>query len=296
MNISPSAVALNVANFKSQALGTLMRSNHDSGQAALSGLKDLFSAQGNSTIDPLAWITKSEGAAKVTAAGRNMALADPESAYRMMTTINHAEVAYKAEFSEMSQMKAHVAQMEEAGLNLGNIPLTAANDSIVARMQSFVNQYNGWIERFAPDMQDGGILDGTRAAEVSVYELEQSIENIFNGAMDGLHGLGDLGVSIDDETGLAALDVAKLESVLESNKQGAVNTLLEFSTNFAKSANLLISSGNFIPNRLDNLDRAIRYIDDNEASLRAEFGTGSMPQPTGQVAQALAAYNQTYAS
>lgn len=40
--------------------------------------------------------------------------------------------------------------------------------------------------------------------------------------------------------------------------------------------------------------RAIRFIDDNRDSLRAEFGTGDAARPVGQVAQALAAYNSTY--
>jgi hypothetical protein len=65
-----------------------------------------------------------------------------------------------------------------------------------------------------------------------------------------------------------------------------------FSANFAKSAELLNSDGNFIPNRLANLNRAITYIDDNKTSLQAEFGLGDSVNPSAQVAKALAAYKQ----
>jgi hypothetical protein len=71
-------------------------------------------------------------------------------------------------------------------------------------------------------------------------------------------------------------------------------TVQEFSTNFAKSADLLNAEGNFIPRRLDNLNRVIDFIDNNKASLQAEFGLGDSAAPTGKVAQALAVYNAIY--
>jgi hypothetical protein len=117
---------------------------------------------------------------------------------------------------------------------------------------------------------------------------------MFNGAKDGLNGMNDLGISIDPLTHRAALDVTELNAVLASNKSGAVNTIDEFSANFAKSADLLNSAGNFIPNSLDNRGRAIQYISDNISSLQTEFGTGDQARPTGQVAKALAAYEQVF--
>ena len=71
-----------------------------------------------------------------------------------------------------------------------------------------------------------------------------------------------------------------------------MSTLHEFSSNFSKSADLLNSNGNFIPNRLNNLSRAITYIADNKESLQAEFGVGDAAKINPRVAQALAAYNQ----
>ena len=112
--------------------------------------------------------------------------------------------------------------------------------------------------------------------------------------MDGFRGLADLGLTIDPTTRLATLDASKLDAALASNKAGAVNTIDEFSANFAKSAGLLNSVSNFIPNRLANLDRVIDYISENTASLQTEFGLGAPAKISDKVAKALAAYNATY--
>jgi len=221
-----------------------------------------------------------------------MALADPESAYKMMTVINNKDVYYKAQFSELSQMKSAISRMQEAGQKLGSIALSTGNDSIKSQLHEFVGQYNDWIQRFDPDLQEGGLLSDTQAAQVSRFELEQNVNYRFFGAKDGVHGLGELGINIDPNTRLASLDIAKLDALLATNKQGVVNTVQEFSANFTKSASLLNSDGNFVLKQLDNLNRAIHYIADNKDSLQKEFGTGDAAKPTGQVAQALAAYNQ----
>jgi hypothetical protein len=297
MNISPASISLDIERFKSQALSSLVDSASGFNSAFASALSNPPLDPNSTSTDPLTSLIPNSGKInELMGAGRNLSLTDPESAYKMMTIINEKDVLYKAQFSELSQMKNSVAQMEDAGRDLGNITTGTGNDSIKSRLQSFADQYNSWIQRFNPDMQGGGLLAGTQAAQVSVYELDQSVKNIFNGAKDGLHGLGDLGITVDPKTQLISLDIAKLDAVLATNKQGAVNTVLEFSASFAKSASLLNSSNNFIPNQLDNLNRAIHYIDDNNASLQKEFGTGDAAKPAGQVAQALAAYNQIYGS
>ena len=81
---------------------------------------------------------------------------------------------------------------------------------------------------------------------------------------------------------------------LATTRTAAIDTLDEFTANFAKSAELLNSAGNLIGNRLDNLSRAISYIDSNLKSLQAEFGLGDPAQPSGQLAKALANYNATH--
>jgi len=306
MNISPVSISLMQSQMLSSLMGPSIGAKNGDSWATTFPLLVSNSATtdplslGQLSSDPLSLLTQSSyinqsGSIKsLSPAGRNMALADPESAYKMMTVINKDDVSYKAQFSELSQMKSSVFQMQDAGQGLGSIALSTGNDSIKSQLQDFVGQYNSWIQRFNPDIQQGGLLADTQAAQASRFELEQNVNNRFFGIKDGVHGLSDIGITIDPNTRLAAMDTAKLDSLLATNKQGVVDTVHEFSANFAKSASLLNSDGNFILKQLDNLNRAIHFIADNKASLQAEFGTGNAAKPAGQVAQALAAYNQTY--
>jgi len=296
-SVSSTSISLELATFRSQALGSLFNANAANDRDALwaavsrqSGLGDANSAES----DPLSMPAAAGGIKGLSPSGRNLALFNPESAYKMMSVIKGNDASYKAQFSELSQMKAAVAQMQEAGQTLGGIDASASNQSIAARLQNFVARYNDWVERFGPDMQAGGVLADTQAAQVSRHELEQSVENVFNGAKDGVHGLADLGVTIDPRSGLASLDGARLDALLNGNRSGAVDTLQEFSANFTKSASLLTSDGNIVPNRLDNLGKVINYFAEHQADLQSEFGTGDAARPKGLLAQALAAYNQRY--
>jgi len=301
MNISPLSVEL----MKAQVFGSLTSSAPAPKKSdSFSTLFSLLAAKGAQpaqlTAHPLLPVTQSgniapaSGVQGVATVGRNMALADPESAYKMMTVINNKDVYYKAQFSELSQLQSHVSRMQDAGQKLGGIALSTGNDDIKFQLNDFVGQYNNWILRFGTDLRKDGLLADTQAAQVSQYELEQSVKNRFFGINHGVHGLSDLGITIDPHTRLASLDSTKLDSLLATNQPGAVNAVQEFSTNFAKSASLLNSDNNFILNQLDNLNRAIHYIADNKDSLRKEFGTGDAAKPTGNVAQALAAYNRMY--
>lgn len=292
MNISPAAISQNIAQFKSQMIGSLLGSNDDTKGDFLSALMSQKNASKRASGDPVSLIAQGG----LSAQGRKQSLFDPESAFNMMSVIKQREVLHKAEYSEMRQMSDYVQEMEDAGQRLSGIAAATPNSDIQTQMQSFVDGYNRLVQRFNPGVQNGGLLHGVQAAEVSLYELEQSVKYKFFGAKDGMHGLSDMGITIDPHTKLASIDSAKLDAVLASNKQAAVNTLQEFSANFAKSADLLNSAGNFIPNRLNNLNRVIHYIADNKDSLQAEFGLGDAAKPSKQVAAALAAYNQTYGS
>ncbi|WP_194258220.1 flagellar filament capping protein FliD [Rhodocyclus tenuis] len=295
-NSSAASLTLRVATIQSQNFASLLNAafagNSAKDSANDAGIFDVLTSSTGSSSDALGNVLDTSSSKGLSASGRNTALFDPESAYRMMSVINYDEVSYKAQFSEMSQMKSWLSEMQQDAQSLGGISLTSSDDSIRASLQTFTDQYNAWVKRFDADMQSGSLLADTQAAQVSRYELEQSVENMFNGASDGLHGLRDLGLTIDPYSNLATLDSTRLDAVLASNKQGVVDTVQQFSANFAKSAELLNSDGNFIPKRLNNLSRAIAYIEDNKSSLQAEFGLGDAAKPSGLVAQALAAYQQ----
>lgn len=278
-----SSFALSIAKLRSQTLASLTGTAADSGSAGRSASPLAASGAASAPLSTLA------------ADGRNPALFDPESAYKMMSVINKADATWKAQFSELSQMKDSVASLEKEAQDLGDgVDAATGDGSIETQLQTFADEYNAWVRRFDADMQNGGLLAGTQAAQVARYELDQGVKNIFNGAKDGLHGLGDLGLTIDPATGLASLDGGRLKAALAADRQGVADAIDEFSANFAKSAKLLDAEGNFIQNRLANLDGAIHFIADNKASLQGEFGTGDAARPSGQVAQALAAYNRVH--
>ncbi|MBV8657312.1 MAG: flagellar filament capping protein FliD [Burkholderiales bacterium] len=224
--------------------------------------------------------------------GLNTSLRDPQAAYDMMTGLNQDSVDFKAQYATLSDMGSAVTTMQQDGTSLGSIGMGTDNSSITAQMQQFVDQYNAWIKQFDSVMAPGGLMAGTQAAQESRYELDQSVENPFYGAKDGLRGLYDIGLTIDPNTKQASLDTSKLSSVLATNKQGVVDAIDDFSANFATAAGMLNQSNNFIPNQLNNLNSAIAWLNANMPSLQSEFGTGSAAAPNSQVAQALAEYQQ----
>ncbi len=283
--------ALRVASIKAQSVSDLLGSVSGSGNSS-DGLNFLSGGSAAGGSDPMSLLGVSTTTQGLSASGRNLSLYDPESAYKMMSLINNADVNYKAQYSELSAMDSAVAGMQQAGETLGTTSTTMDSAGIEAQLQTFADKYNAWVKRFEPTVQNNGVLAGTQAAEVSLHELEQSVENPFNGAANGIRGLQDIGFSIDPTTHLASIDTSKLDAALSTNQQGVVNSIDQFSANFAKSAQLLDSANNFIPDRLANLNGVINYISNNTTALQAEFGSGDPAKPSAQVAQALAAYNQ----
>ncbi|WP_295007999.1 flagellar filament capping protein FliD [uncultured Dechloromonas sp.] len=294
-----SELKLQMASIQSQTVGALVSSALSPGKvSAGTSFSDIVGAgktAGISSLDAMLGSAASiSGTHGVSATGCNMGLFDPESAYRMMTDINARAVAYKAESSEMGDMKAYVSTLQQEAIKLGGTDVATGREDIRARVQAFADAYNGWMQRFGGELKDGGMLAGTQAARIAQWELEQSIANPFHGAKDGLHGMADLGLSIDPVTKRATVDNAHLDAALANGKSAAIGALHEFTAHFAKAAELWNSAGNFINNRLDNLSHVVGYIDTNMTSLQAEFGLGDPAKPTGQLARALANYNATH--
>lgn len=281
-----SSLSQQLARMQAQSLSSLLGTSGDAGSDAFGflsksdGPDDLLSLLGASQNSPL------------NANGRNMALADPESGYRMMSIINRQDVNYKAQYAELTEMQQGVYAMQRAGEKLQSLDGGQDDGAIASALQSFVSEYNNWVSRFDPTVQDGGILDGTQAAEFSLHTLERNIENVLNGAAYGFRGLEDLGLSVDQRSNQLSLDSAKLQQALAGNREGVVNTIQQFSSDFAESAKMLNAEKNLIPNRLVNLDRVIDFINENKASLQQEFGQGEPAKPPAYVAQALDAYNR----
>ncbi|HEX5391831.1 MAG TPA: flagellar filament capping protein FliD [Rhodocyclaceae bacterium] len=280
-----STLAIQVATMQSQTLNSLVNTVTGTGQTSNNATNLLDQLTGSSSLGSVGGLSST---------GRNTSLFDPESAYQMMSFINKQDVVFKAQYSELSNMGTYVSQLQQSATGLESISVSTSNTDLKSQLQQFVTQYNDWVKKFDGDMASGGALNNVQAAEESRYELEQSVNNMFNGAADGFNGLPSLGITIDATTHLAKIDNAQLDAALASNKQGVVNTVQQFAGNFAKSAELLTSAGNFISNRLNNLSGAIQYIGSNESALQKEFGTGDSYKPTGAIAQAAAAYDESH--
>jgi hypothetical protein len=295
MNTSPAHIANAIAELKARTMNALFGNDFDDiddfdgvfAKALLTQIPDMESM----SVGVLSALSlPGEAAAAQRHAGRNMALADPESAYRMMTLINGKDALFKAQAYELGEMGEAVAEMRQAGLDLSNI--AADHETVEAGLRDFVAGYNDWVRRFDLALGGDGLLAGTQAAQISRYELEQSVRNMFIGVSEGLSGIDDIGVDVMAD-GTLSLDEAKLDAMLDSNMKAVVGATREFGAHFARSAEMLNADNNFIPSQLDNLNRAIRYIGENLASWQAEFGLGDAARPAGQVARALAAYRQT---
>lgn len=282
MNITSENIVLQMASMRGEIFSTLIGALGGNNEEQAASFADIL---GNKT-------------SSLSADGRNMSLFDPESGYQMMSKINQYEVDFKAQFAELDAMGDAIEHMEAVAAHLADtVDTGTSNKDIKAQLQSFIDQYNAWEDRFDDTVAQGGVLDNIQAAEISLYELEQSVSSIFHGAAGpngGVSGLKDIGITIDPVTKQASLDVTKLNEALATNKAGVVYAIDEFGAHFSKSADLLNSAGNFIQNALDNRSRAIDYITDNKSSLQSEFGTGDATAPNGATAKALAAYNTTF--
>lgn len=292
------SLALRLAEGRSESFSAFLGAlSSDKGGDALSALLGQFAGKTDAAGGAMS-IPESSGGG-LSASGRNLSLFDPESAYRMMTEINRRDQVYKAQFFELNEMKQGLGEMQAAGEGLADrvAGMAAAADgtALTEELTAFVGQYNEWVGRFGDSVGAGGLLAGTQAAEVSLRALRQSIENPFHGAAGGIDGMADIGLEIDARTGRAALDGERLRAALSSNPEGVLAAVGELGEHFARSAGLLVSENNFIPNRLQNLDRAIDFIADNQSSLQAEFGLGDAPRTSAQVTRAVAAYERMLA-
>jgi hypothetical protein len=290
-------IASQIANFKTSTLGSLTSSSKEAG-FDISTLASQYLSQ-QSGLTALTAPSTSTALDGVSAIGRNMSLPDPESAYQMMSEINHRAQIYPAQQQVLSQMQDGVKQLAQAVTPLGSISSDMNVADVKAKIQQFADQYNSWRLSFDADVQDPELLADTQAAKMARYELAASINSPFHGATSGLQGLGALGLTIDPQTQMARIDGAQLAAAWLQKPQAVAQALNDFSQDFTQSANLLSAPNNFFQKQLGNLQQAISYLNDNLPKLQQEFGIGDTPELSPRVAQALAAYQAqhgTYSS
>ena len=287
MDLSAKSIAGHIASIKTDALSPLLNpkagSSFDIAQLA-SGY--INSQSGLTGVDGV------NAVPGLSAIGRNMALSDPESAYKMMTDINRRSVEYKAQYATLSDMQTGVGQLSQAAEQLGKITAESPFSTVKSQLQSFADQYNSWRRTYDADSQNPELLGNTQAAQAARHTLQASISNPFHGANQGLQGLAALGLEIDPVSKMAKLDVTKFEQTWAQQPANATAAINDFSANFSAAANLLTANGNFFQKQLSNLDRAIGYIQSNQTALQTEFGLGDPPKLSTRLSQALAEYQK----
>nr|WP_314900057.1 flagellar filament capping protein FliD [uncultured Deefgea sp.] len=287
MDLSAKSIAGQIARMKTDALSPLLNPNSndsfDIAQLANGYITSQQGIQQSSGIQALAGIS---------AVGRNMALPDPESAYKMMTEINYRSVQYQAQHTTLADMQSGVTQLGQAAAKLDSIGPESSFSTVKSQLQSFADQYNSWRREFDTDSQDPELLGNTQAAQAARHALQSSISSPFHGAQYGLQGLSALGLEIDPVSKMAKLDVAAFESTWNKQPADATAAIQDFSKNFTEAANLLTANGNFFQKQLGNLDRAIDYIQSNQTALQKEFGLGDPPKLSQRLALAVAEYQK----
>jgi hypothetical protein len=139
------------------------------------------------------------------------------------------------EHSEMAKIKDGVAAIQAAGKSLGGVNTATETDAIKAHLQTFAAKFNEWISGVDGTTKSGALQAGIQTADASLNKIGQSVEKIFDAAKGSFHSLQDLGFSIDPNTNLASIDTSKLDALLATQKNAAINSIHQFSANFAKT-------------------------------------------------------------
>jgi flagellar capping protein FliD len=290
MSTSPfnaSALSLNVSQFKAQALQSLFStdSSHKNGLLSpTSGANDLFE-----TMLAAAKMTSSQTSPASSALDATQAFSLPGQ--NVSTIINRTDVSFKAQFSELSELKSTFAHEGESAQQLARLDEKSSSAEIKSKLMEFIATYNAGVNRFAPDVAQGGVLEASHEANRARFATRRDIADPLVGALDGLRGgMSALGVTVDPQTGLASVDETQLDKILAQDTDKDVHTIVDFATRFAQTTATLNSTGNAQDKQLANLDRAIHWIADNRASVAQEFGPGAAAKPNDAFAKAAAAY------
>jgi hypothetical protein len=139
------------------------------------------------------------------------------------------------EHPEMAKIKDGMAAIQAAGKSLDNVSTSTDIESIKTYLQTFAAKYNEWISGVGGTTKSDALQAGVQTANASLNKIGQSIEKIFGSTKDSFHSLHDLGFSVDPNTNLASIDTSKLDALLITQKDAAINSIHQFSADFAKT-------------------------------------------------------------
>lgn len=285
---NPSSLSLNVNQFKAQALQSLFTSDSSTdalGQlSSVSDTSDIFEK-----LFAAAKTTNSSTSTMPIGLDATQAFSLPGQ--NVATVFNRMAVSFTAQFSDLNELKDMLAHEHESAARLTAIDERTSSADIKSILTDFIATYNAGVNRFAPDVAKGGVLEGSQEAGRARFGTQRDISDLLVGAVDGLRGgMSALGVSVDPVTGLASIDEARLDAVLAQDTDADVHTIVDFARQFAKTTAMLNAKGGEQDRQLANLDRAIHWIADHHLAVEKEFGPGAAAKPNPAFAKAAASY------
>jgi hypothetical protein len=211
----------------------------------------------------------------------------------MVTVLNRVEVSFKAQYAELGHMRQTLIQEQDAARKLIDFNAQSDATELKAALNDFVASYNAGVNRFAPEVAQGGILEGSWEAERARFATERDISYLLTGSEVGVKGgLASLGITTDRKTGLASMDESMLDAALAKNKGTTITAINDFGKAFVLTVDNLNAVGHAQLRQMDNLDRAVHWIDANRAAVQKEFGPGAAATPNDAFAKAAARYDQ----
>lgn len=150
--VSSASLAMNIAQFKGQALASIFSADeaHNIDQT-FSSILDKYSAQLSLPGLPTSTVpTGLDSSRPFSTPGQNM-----------VTVLNRVEVSFKAQYSELEQLTRRLKEEQGVARKLTTFDANSSNAEIKAALDAFVASYNDGVRRFAPEVAQGGILEGS---------------------------------------------------------------------------------------------------------------------------------------
>ncbi len=297
--VSSASLAMNIAQFKGQTLTSIFSAEEANNiDQTFSSILDKYSAQlglpglpGSTGLSAQLGLPGLPTSTVPTGLDSSQPFSTPGQ--NMITVLNRVEVSFKAQYSELDQLTQRLKQEQGVARKLTAFDANSSNADIKAALNEFIASYNDGVKRFAPEVAQGGILEGSWEAQRARFATEREISYLLTGSSVGVKGgLASMGITTDKKTGLASIDESMLDAALAKDKGKAVFAITDFGKNFDAMVDSLTAADHSQLRQMDNLDRAVHWIMANRDDVQKEFGPGAAATPNEAFARAAARYDQ----
>jgi hypothetical protein len=272
-------IPLALANIQYQTLGLLLdrdttaSANDATGSSFLDMLNSLGGIGGSDTsLDATGLLS--------TGATSSLDNLFGDGSNLLLQAFNARETSYSKELSRLEGMQDDVADLSTTAKSLQTVTAdSSSSDDIKAALQNFVRQYNAWDTEFDADVATGGDLQDSQPANMARFSMLRDVNDIFNGRGNGGldNGMSALGIEVGTD-GQIAFDTTKFDQAMATDKTAAVKTINNMAQSLSRDADSLVSDGTPLTNRIDRLEDALGFIDENKPSIEAQASAAAMYQ------------------